>query len=279
MDPNVELSLLAARPVLLGRPSPEAVADFWDTPLLTGDAAKTVKQIVILDPPVRVVVEGQLGPRVQEQHLSIITYAGLRDTPQLPDPISHRWLSGQADLDVTEALIIDYAIAEGDEIMKRLGRLTLPQVGGWSRPMPSPSDKEGRRTIYGYTRLGTAATQFQGHALVRALQAGLGDDFELTVGHSALLNDPAVLIADFTKPAALLEARGLCDQVVMLSPHRAAVLTTRPRETWQNLITTQSSAGDVAISRLSWRRSTRGGNAWVTPHTLTPQQRARARHQ
>ena len=142
--------------------------------------------------------------------------------------------------------------------------------------MPSPSDKEGRRALYGYTRLGAAATQFQGHALVRALQTGLGADLALTVGHSALLNDPAVLIADFTQPTALLEARGLCDQVVMLSPHRAAVLTTKPRETWQHLITTQASAGAAAVSRLSWRRSTRGGNAWVTPHTLTPQQRARA---
>ena len=85
-SPNARMTLVVQRPQLPGQPSINALTDYWDTPLLAGDMGKRVASITLVEPPVRVAVEGLHGPRVQDQHLALITYGDTRGDLPLPAP-------------------------------------------------------------------------------------------------------------------------------------------------------------------------------------------------
>ena len=51
--PDAKLALLTARPVLPGRPSPAAMAEFWSSALFQGEVGKMVEQVMLLEPPIR----------------------------------------------------------------------------------------------------------------------------------------------------------------------------------------------------------------------------------
>eukprot|EP00959_Pyramimonas_sp_CCMP1952_P223529 4673438-Pyramimonas_sp.AAC.1 len=70
--PAAQLSLLTVRPVLPGGLSPTEILDFWSPTLLQGEGGKRAESIVLLEPPVRVLIDGELGPRVADQHLAMI---------------------------------------------------------------------------------------------------------------------------------------------------------------------------------------------------------------
>ena len=110
--------------------------------------------------------------------------------------------------------------------------------------------------------------------LVRYLRRLLEEIPELAAAHTSMLDDPAVLIMDFTDPAAVAAELGRCDQFLFLSGKRGALFTSTPSDVWERVHTEQSKAGGARINKISWRQSTRGGHPWVVPQTLLPGQMA-----
>ena len=131
------------------------------------------------------------------------------------------------------------------------------------------------RTLYGYTCPGFAGHGLPGHALVkRMLVAGRVVAPGIAIAHTSLLNDPAAMIVEFSTVEAMMEADGLWDHLLLLSPKRGALLTSSPHAAWETLLTRQGRQGGDGITNVSWRHSTRGGRAWALPQTLSSAQAA-----
>ena len=163
---------------------------------------------------------------------------------------------------LSDALVIDCDLTELADVQAWLARCAEADVVSWSRPMASPADRSGRRTLYGYTRPGFGGHGLPGHALVRRmLEGGRAIAPSIAVAHTSLLNDPATLILDFTSVAALRDVGGMWVHLLLLTPKRGAVLTSAAHATWETVLTRQAQQGGDAITNLSWRHSTRGGRA------------------
>ena len=110
---------------------------------------KRVQDVQLLEPPVRTVVEGPSGPRVQDLHLAVVTYGALR-APETPMPAATETYWGPIDgrMMTSEALVLDVDAASVLDLQQALGRLQLPGVISWSRDVPSACDKDSRRTLY-----------------------------------------------------------------------------------------------------------------------------------
>ena len=273
-SPSARRTLLAQRPQLPGQPSSGALADYWDTPLLAGDMGKRVVSITLLEPPVRVVVEGLQGPRVQDQNLALITYGAERGALPLPTPTRCNWVDPANIMDTTEALVLDFPAQATTQVLQLLARQSTPLISAWSRCHPSPADRAGRRTVYGYMALGAAGLALQGHLLVRQFRQLLASVTGVAIGHTTLLDDPGALVIDYTETEAVEAVFDLCSQILLLDNHRGVLLTEAAEPTWRHTLTTQAKSGGHRIKRVAWRQSTRGGRAWVMPDTLTGPQRA-----
>ena len=265
---------MAQRPTLPGRPTPAALADFWASPLFSGEASRHIESMVLLEPPVRILTEGPHGPRVQEQHMALITYGAERDGSCLPTPTTRHWCGEGDALMTAEAIVVDFPKAIVDAVRFKLTSIASPLLRGWSRTCQSPADSDGRRAIYGYTDLGGRGSGAMGFMLINQIKTALTGLGGVCVAHTSLLDDPGVLIADFTSPDAMLSESGLCDQLLLLSGKRGAVVTSAAHRSWERALTAQADAGDHRIRQLAWRSRTRGGQIWVAPQTLAAPQRA-----
>ena len=78
------LTLLTARPLLPGAPTPAAVMDYWPTGMLRGDMAKHLHQVTLIKEPVRVLTEGSRSPVIQDQMLALLTYGAPRPEGSVP---------------------------------------------------------------------------------------------------------------------------------------------------------------------------------------------------
>eukprot|EP00959_Pyramimonas_sp_CCMP1952_P432296 9052826-Pyramimonas_sp.AAC.1 len=134
-SPRGRLSLLATRPVLLGSPSPRTVCDYWGTPLLKGEARKMVEGIQLIEPPVRMIMEGVLGPRVVEQQLALVTFGACSE--ELPTPSRLHWADCSSGLTSSSAIVVDFPSEVAEEVINKLATDSINNVQGWSRPMPS----------------------------------------------------------------------------------------------------------------------------------------------
>ena len=159
-----------------------------------------------------------------------------------------------------DAVVLDMPEGMVDEVLRRLAQQTIPAISTWSRPCPSPGDRLARRTFYGYTTIGLGGGGLQGHILVRTLQALFTSSEEVLIGHTAILNDPAALVADAGAVDGFVAARALATQMLLLSPRRAVLLTASAHELWERELTRQSESPTTCITQISWRPSTRGGN-------------------
>ncbi|CAK0813390.1 unnamed protein product, partial [Prorocentrum cordatum] len=271
--PAAQLSLLTVRPVLPGGLSPTEILDFWSPTLLQGEGGKRAESIVLLEPPVRVLIDGELGPRVADQHLAMITFGQLRDTT--PTPVVVNW-TGNAPTSLTsEAAILDYPVDVEDKILEMLQNFQSPIVVNWSRSMASPSGREDRRVrrvLYGYhgTAPAVIVTALEATMLIRALRACLGQIPGLAAGHTLMMHDPGALPIDYTEPEAIAAHPDYWDQLIFLTTRRGVLITSSSRTAWERLLTTQAEAQQqTRILKLSWKLSTRGGRPWVIPQVLS----------
>ena len=135
--------------------------------------------------------------------------------------------------------------------------------------MPSAADREGRRTIFGYTSLGSRGRELPGHTLVRTSRRLIAQQVPAcTVAHTSLLDDPTALIVDYSSAECLTSIVDYCDQLLPLSAHRGALLTSTPQNTWERALTRLAEAGGPKVTRIAWRSTTRGGHTWAEPQTL-----------
>ena len=141
--------------------------------------------------------------------------------------------------------------------------------------MASPCDPEGRRVVCGITDGPEQLTALAAQLVVRAVKQAVQGVQKVAVSHTTVLDDPGALIVDLTEPSAITNHLNYCDQLLMLSPKRAALITTTAQSTWERLLTWQAEQPtSPQILKLSWRRSTRGGRPWVVPQALSRQQAA-----
>jgi hypothetical protein len=78
------------------------------------------------------------------------------------------------------------------------------------------------------------------------------------------------MIADSLGPGGLLAVLDQTDQMILLSPKRAVLITTTAKHEWEMLMTAQAVDDEPErMLKLSWRRSTRGGRTWVIPQMLS----------
>ena len=103
--------------------------------------------------------------------------------------------------------------------------------------MPSPSDRAGRKTLYGYTLSSKEVSALEIALLVRRMWRVLHDLDQIAVAHTTLLDDPAALVVDFTSPDAVTVRPGLCDQLLLISPRRGAMVIPTPRAQWEDILT------------------------------------------
>ena len=267
VEPRIKMSLLTTRPILPGGISSSAICDYWAPPLLSGDHRRKVERIVLIEPPVRMVVDGAYGPRVSEQHLAVITVGGGSD--ELPTPTISYWTEAPTDISPSDALVLDFPIEAHDAINDTINTFESESILHWSRPTGSPSDRDFRRAIYGYTRAGMDKLEVA--VLVRRLRQHISHVQHAVIGHTSMLEDPAALLVDYTTPAALTAYPDYYDQVILLTSRRGAIITTTDKTKWERLLTQQGELNtDDRIKQLSWRRSTRGGRPWVCPQLLAP---------
>ena len=193
--------------------------------------------------------------------MALITYGAERDSACLPTPTTRFWCDAGDVMLTSEAVIIDFPKAIVDQVKFKVEALASPLVSGWSRACQSPADGSERRVIYGYTDLGARGSAAMGFMLVGQLKAALGGLAGVCVAHSSILDDPGVLIADYTGPDAMVSEASMCDQLLLLSGKRGALLTAAPHRTWERTLTAQADGGDHRIRQLSWRCRTRGGRS------------------
>ena len=105
--------------------------------------------------------------------------------------------------------------------------------------------------------------------LVRDMRNQLGHFTGVAFGHTRLMHDPAAHVVEFTCPEAVTSLPDHWDQLIILSQRKGVLVTSTPKATWERTLTNQATAQQAArITRLTWRRSTRGGRAWVIPQAI-----------
>ncbi|CAK0901425.1 unnamed protein product, partial [Prorocentrum cordatum] len=233
-----QISFLTPRPILPGRLSPAEMLDYGSPHLLQGQGGQRVQSMTFLEPPVRVLVEGQLGPRLLEQHLAIITLGDTTDG--LPTPTIKHWNGNEAQSLEEGALILDFPTECSDKLLQLLRGMVINEVTSWSQPMASLSDRDGRRF------------------------SGVAD------GHTTMMRDPTALITDFTCPDAVATLPDHWEQLILLTLKKGVLITSTSASNWERTLTDQASAQrDARITKLTWRRSTFGGRKWVIPQAIS----------
>ena len=173
-------------------------------------------------------------------------------------------------------MVLDFPAAAQDIIDSKISSFDSDGIVLWSRPMDSPSNRanrDQRRVMYGHTPAGTGALEIA--VLVRRLRHTIKQVPHVAVGHTSMLEDPAALVADFTTPEAVVADPTFYDQIVLLTPRRGALITSKEKSVWERLLTSQAELGqDDRILKLSWRRSTRGGRLWIRPRVVPSAQAA-----
>ena len=269
---QAQLRLLTSRPVLPGAASAAVVTDYWASPLLQGEVGKMVVDITFLEPPVRLLLEGDAGPRLQEHHMAVVTLGEGDGT--LPTPSVRRWAESLTEETEVDAVIVDFPTDRLDEVQQELRRHSDPEIVSWSRPRTSQGDRDARLALYGYTGAATPGFALQLELLVHNLRRRLQAVPEVAIGHTSLLADPGALVVTFTNSAGMLSELANCDQFVFLTSKKGAMLTTVAQPVWQQALTRQASAGGERIISIAYRRSTRGGRVWVSPDAVSPAQAA-----
>jgi hypothetical protein len=168
-----------------------------------------------------------------------------------------------------EGILLDFPRTMETAILDEIG-VSLTDITHWRRPTPSPRDTNDRKLIIGYTD--NTCRGIADAIAVRTLRRRLQHVPLVAVGHSSILSDACVLIADLQGPGGLLAQADMLDQVIFLSAKRAVLITT---DAWEQKLTQQAVAEDRdRMMRLSWRKSTRGGRISAAPQTLTVGQAA-----
>jgi hypothetical protein len=265
--PALQVHLLLDRPVLPGRIPPTDLLDYWPTPVFTTTARHHIQGIRLLHPPLKVLEAGPLGPRLRERHVGLLTLGPERhDT--LPTPLANTWHEACQETEGLEAIVIDFPAEYHAEVRRVLQAHRHEQITVWSRVTPSPADSRDRKTLYGYTTDG--CTDLVCLLLVRHLRTLLRGIPHITIGHTGIMRDPGAMIADSLGPGGMLAALDYAEQVIFLSSRKSVLITTTAKHDWETLMTDQATdAEPERLTKLAWRRSTRGGRTWVIPQVLS----------
>lgn len=169
---------------------------------------------------------------------------------------------------------IDVDAKEVATMSRLLHRSQLPEVRSWQGPSRSPaSTTTSPRVIFtGYLAAGAPVM-----AVVLALRRlrQLRDLPPGLFGHSALSTDSETLLVDGGSPQAWTQFSDLIDGIVALSPRRALIATSAAQSVWELRLGLEADKDPaVAVQRLRWRQSVRGGRTWAKPPVLDRDLRA-----
>ena len=126
--------------------------------------------------------------------------------------------------------------------------------------MASPSHRDGRRVIYGYTVRATTSPALETMLLIRAVKSQVSLLPGIAISHTTIMEDPGALIVEFTEPEAVTSQQAFFDQLLLLNPRRGVLVTTSSQASWERLLTHQSeNKQQPQVLKLSWRTTRKGG--------------------
>ncbi|CAK0900649.1 unnamed protein product [Prorocentrum cordatum] len=116
--------------------------------------------------------------------------------------------------------------------------------------MDSPSNRDGRRVLYGYTGDGATAvlTTLQATLLIRDLWTRLEHLPGIALGHTMLIQDPGALVIEYSEPDAIATLPDFWDQLILLTSSKGVLITSLSATAWERLLTAQAEAQQQAAT-------------------------------
>ena len=265
-----------------GLENPQLLLDLWRSPALEGKYADIVKQIKVLEQPVRCVTSAAAGPR-QSLHTVVIVTLSTALPASLPQFAS--WTEAwQADVN-QDYLAVDAPLDQAMAIRRLLH--ALQQGAGtavhWEGPTSSPASTRlaPRVAFYGYlpSDMPVLTTKLLMRDVRTSLPAGT------MIGNSRLYRDGSAMLAQLASTVAAAQLSDLIEEGIFLSPSSRLMLPVGDQRAWEDCLTDlATSDAEHCIKEVRWRRSRNSGRPWACPQMLQPDlhaaiQRARARRE
>lgn len=156
-----------------------------------------------MHPPLKVLEDDPIGPRLRERHVGIVAIGGDR-RDDLPAPTCSTWVPECGQTQGADAIVLDFPCDWEDSVLRVVLQHTeLAQ--GWSSPLPSPSASSSRRVLYGYTDDKSSGLHYL--LVARQLQELLDGTPHLAIGHTSIMRDAGASLTDTQGPGRLLASR------------------------------------------------------------------------
>ena len=163
---------------------------------------------------------------------------------------------------------------------RSLVSLTLPGLVKWDGPRRSlGSRRQDRRSLFVGTFEAGQVSELDLRLFARQLRDQEGMQGVL-VGSRSLFNNRAAYLVDMGHPRAIAEVTASIDEVVLASPSRAIIMTSKSQDAWSSILTDKFKGdpfkGDpsMAIEKIRFRASQNGGRPFAKPALLGNQMRS-----
>ena len=262
------LKLLVSYEPLPGCISAEQILDLWWCPLLSDKWKSLLRNIEFFRQPTRCVFTGQLGPMHHIKSLALFTLSAE------PLPLHSSVTSWRPNL-IEEAncpaIVLDCDAQDQLMIHKALLGAELPGLLRWDGPRRSLGTTASQKRI--------CFTGFFDPSIVSELDIRLyimilrsREALNLSfIGNRALYANQASMLVEFRLPLTCMKCRDLCEEIVLVSPKLAAIMTSKPAAEWASRLTKIAKEDPSAmIDKVRFRTSRHGGRPWAKPQTLRP---------
>jgi len=278
--PDINLTVLIPYDALPGCTDSQHIVDLLWHVCLDKKWKSFRKATQIINDPIRCIFSGPSGPIYQTKSILAVTFAPPGNfVPELCLP----WRDPIVRMGSGNFLIIDVTDEQTIPLHNALLDISLPGIIHWEGPLRSPASRADcpRNSFRGHLSPDVSST-----LAIQTLICTLRNDPSLTqcyVGSSLTYVAALAKVADFGHSNALIPFLDMCQEIVMVSPTRALILTMASEANWAIKVTEffrQSPA--QAISRICWRTTANENKLWVKPLELDSQIKAaktRARHE
>ena len=269
------LKLLVPHEPYPGCDSATLILDLWWSPLLSDKWKCLLRNIEFFRQPSRCIFTGNLGPLHHIKSLALFT---LSAEPIPPKWSITSWRPTLVEEKSCPAIIVDYAEEDFLKVHKALNCSTITGLLRWDGPRRSSGTTSAhKRSVFIGFFDPTVASDLDirlNVSILRTREALAGS----LIGSRSLYANQASMLVDFRFPQTLLKCVDLCDEVVLVSPKLAAIMTSKPAATWAKRLTSIATEDPAAaIDKIRFRQSRQGGRPWAKPQILrAPRQKSSA---
>jgi hypothetical protein len=269
---DMTLHLVVPHDPFPGCDKPESILDLWWHGLLADKWRSSLKQVEFLRQPTRCVFSGSIGPLHHMKNLAVFTLS--TDAMSMPMSVV-QWRPTLLTHMEGPALVVD--CDEREELLthRSLVATALPGLISWEGPRRSLGSRGvDRRCVFIGTFEASRVSDLDLRLYSKALQ-GIEGLQGVLIGSRSLFSDRSSYLVDMGHPRAISEVVSLIDEVVLVSPRLAIMITAKSADTWSQRLTDQFKADPlVAIEKIRSRVSRNGGRPWAKPCLLQNHMRA-----